>query len=56
MKDGFNTMTQNITFAAVTTEPYEDPGLNPGFVRTTKDYLKQSHINKVEQDILREEK
>ena len=44
MKDGFKTI-QNSTFVPPI-EPYEDPDLNPGFVRTTKDYLKQSTIKK----------
>ena len=35
-------------------EPYEDPSLQPGFVRTTKDFLKQSHLNDVNAKIKKE--
>ena len=38
MQDGFRTK-QN-SFIADMKEPYEDPNLDPGFVRSTKEYLK----------------
>lgn len=56
MKDGFSTIQQNSSsFAAVVAEPYEDPSLEPGFVRTTKDFLRQSLIKQVEAKIRKEE-
>lgn len=43
---------QSFCFGA---DPFEDPKLDPGFVRTTKDYLKTLHIKNVENEIKREE-
>ena len=37
------------------TDPYEDPALNPGFVRSTKEYLKQANQKDVLKQIQREE-
>jgi len=37
-------------------EPYEDPDLNPGFVRSTKEYLKQANQINVQRDIERQER
>jgi len=51
MKDGFKTIQTNSTFTPVVTEPYEDPSLDPGFVRTTREYLKRSLIKDVEAKI-----
>lgn len=36
------------------TEPYEDPSLDPGFVRSTKVYLKEANLINVKREILRE--
>ena len=44
MKDGF--VGTNMSFS-IGPEPFEDPSLHPGFVRTTKEYLKQSHLKSV---------
>lgn len=46
--------TQQSMFAEET-EPYEDPSLNPGFVRTTKEFLKQSHLYTIRDGLKREE-
>ena len=55
LKDGFKTINQTSTFTSpVINEPFEDPKLDPGFVRTTKDYLKDSLKKKVEKQIRRE--
>ena len=55
LKDGFKTINQTSTFTTpAINEPYEDPKLDPGFVRTTKDYLKDSLKKKVEKQIRRE--
>ena len=43
---------QSFCFGA---EPFEDPKLDPGFVRTTKDYLKTLHQRNVEKEKKREE-
>lgn len=39
MKDGFRTTRQTF-MNTIETEPYEDPSLNPGFVRSTREYLR----------------
>ena len=31
----------------IETEPYEDPSLNPGFVRSTREYLRQANQKNV---------
>ncbi len=36
-------------------EPYEDPALDPGFVRSTKEYLKQANQQSVIREIKQEE-
>jgi len=38
MQDGFR--TKQTSFIGDMKEPYEDPNLDPGFVRSTKEYLK----------------
>ena len=37
-------------------DPFEDPKMEPEFVRTTKEYLKTLHIKNVHKEIKREEK
>ena len=49
-------MSERAKSLSIVPEPYEDPSLDPGFVRSTKQYLKQSHIKKVQDDIKREER
>ena len=49
-------MSERAKSLSIVPEPYEDPSLDPGFVRSTKQYLKQSHIKKVQADIKREER
>ena len=44
-------MSERAKSISIVPEPYEDPSLDPGFVRSTKQYLKQSHIKKVQDDI-----
>ena len=43
MKEGFKTMQASSArgLAPAITEPYEDPSLEPRFVRSNKDFLKQ---------------
>lgn len=48
MKDGYAQMGDSIY---IETEPYEDPSLNPGFVRSTKEYLKQANQKSVQREI-----
>ena len=49
-------MSERAKSISIVPEPYEDPSLDPGFVRSTKQYLKQSHIKKVQAEIKREER
>ena len=49
-------MSERAKSFSMVPEPYEDPSLDPGFVRSTKQYLKQSHIKKVQAEIKREER
>ena len=35
-------------------EPYEDPALDPGFVRSTKEYLKQAHLYTIQNHLKKE--
>lgn len=49
-------MSERAKSLSIAPEPYEDPSLDPGFVRSTKQYLKQSHIKKVQAEIKREER
>lgn len=49
-------MSERAKSISIVPEPYEDPSLDPGFVRSTKQYLKQSHIKNVQAEIKREER
>ena len=48
----FSNRGQSFCFGA---DLFEDPKIDPGFVRTTKDYLKTLHIKNVEREIKRKE-
>ena len=37
------------------TEPYEDPKMQPDFVRSTKNYLKEANLINVKKEIKREQ-
>ena len=49
--DGFRSTQQTFHME---TEPYEDPKLDPDFVRSTKSYLKEANLINVKREILRE--
>ena len=51
-REGF---ARNSNFLTLDTEPYADPSLDPGFVRSTKEYLRQAHQLSVQREIKLEE-
>lgn len=56
MKDGLSTINGDKSFnLSFGPDPYEDPALVPGFVRSTKEYLKQAHIFTIQKQLKKEE-
>lgn len=56
LKDGLSTINGDKSFnVSLNPEPYEDPSLVPGFVRSTKEYLKQANIYTIQRQLKQEE-
>lgn len=56
MKDGLSTINGDKSFnMSYGPDPYEDPSLVPGFVRSTKEYLKQANIYTIQRQLKNEQ-